>query len=222
MADPLIEYLRTVDSPTLSNAIELLNVRPRHEGFAPLTIRCLFPELGVMCGYAVTAQVETVTSTGPRDDRLFLELYRQIDEAKKPVVVVFQEVGGFPDFAAHCGEIMATIMKRVGAVGVVSDCAVRDVPEVRRLRFHYFARGTVASHAYFRIVRVNVPVQVCGLPVKPGAILHGDENGLLLVPEVELPRLQEKVTEVREREGRLLEYVRSDLFTLQGLSSLYR
>src|SRR6266849_302034 len=57
----LIEYLKTVDSPTLSNAIELLNARPHRDGFTPLQIRCLFPELGRMCGYAVTAQVETVT-----------------------------------------------------------------------------------------------------------------------------------------------------------------
>jgi len=57
----LIDYVKTVDSPTLSNAIELLKVRPRHAGFAPLQIRCLFPELGRLCGYAVTAHVETLT-----------------------------------------------------------------------------------------------------------------------------------------------------------------
>ena len=55
-----IDYLKTVDAPTLSNAIERLKVRPRREGFTPLQVRALFPEFGRMCGYAVTAQVETV------------------------------------------------------------------------------------------------------------------------------------------------------------------
>ena len=62
-----LTYLKSIDSPTLSNAIEDLNVRPRHEGFAPDTVRCLFPELGRMCGYAVTAQVETVSQMSPLD-----------------------------------------------------------------------------------------------------------------------------------------------------------
>ena len=63
-----IEYLKTVDAPTLSNAIELLKVRPRREGFTPLQVRALFPDFGRMCGYAVTAQVETVTESDERRD----------------------------------------------------------------------------------------------------------------------------------------------------------
>ena len=53
MSNPWIDYLKTVDSPTLSNGIELLGLRPRHEGFTPLQVRCLFPEFGRMVGYAV-------------------------------------------------------------------------------------------------------------------------------------------------------------------------
>ena len=63
---------------------------------------------------------------------------------------------------------MATIYKRLGAIGVVSDSSVRDLAEVRALGLHYFARGAVASHAYFHVVRVNVPVQIDGLVVRPG------------------------------------------------------
>jgi 4-hydroxy-4-methyl-2-oxoglutarate aldolase len=211
-----IEYLKTVDSPTLSNAIELLKVRPRREGFVPLEIRALFPELGRMTGYAVTAQVETVTECYPRNLDLFVELYRAVGESLKPAVVVFQEVGGHANYAAHCGEVMSTVLKRQGAVGLVSDCAVRDIPEVRALGLHYFARGTVVSHASFHIVRVGVPIQVMGMPVSPGDILHGDENGLLTVPRGVEREIVEAVDEVRRRERKLMEWVRSDDFDLSG------
>ena len=60
-----IDYLKTVDTPTLSNAIELLQLRPQSEGFTPLSVRCLFPEFGRMVGYAVTAQVETMSEGLP-------------------------------------------------------------------------------------------------------------------------------------------------------------
>src|SRR5262245_34597091 len=106
--DQFLEYLKSVDTPTLCNAIELLGVRKHHEGFTPLQIRCLFPELGRMIGYAVTAQVETMTSMEPRDNRVFLELYTQVDQSPKPAVVVVQEIGAHGDYAAHAGEVMTT------------------------------------------------------------------------------------------------------------------
>lgn len=212
-----IEYLKSVDSPTLSNAIELLNLRPHEEGFTPLQVRCLFPEFGRMVGYAVTAQVETVTRQEPRDNRRFIELYEAVQASPKPAVIIFQEIGAQPDLAAHCGEVMATVFTRLGAVGLVSDSAVRDIAEVRALRFHYFARGTVSSHANFRIVRAGVPVQVQGLVIRPGDLLHGDENGVLLIPPGLEESLPAKVDAVRQTEGELLDYVRSDAFTLDGL-----
>ncbi|HVT95352.1 MAG TPA: RraA family protein [Bryobacteraceae bacterium] len=215
--DSLIEYLKTVDTPTLCNAIELLKLRPNEEGFTPLQLRCLFPELGRMCGYAVTAYVETVSATAPRDNRLFVDLYRLVERSPKPAIVVFQEIGSHPDRAAHAGEVMSTIFQRVGAIGLVSDCGVRDIPEVRALGFHYFARGTVASHANFRIAQVGVPVQVMGLVVQPGDLLHGDENGLALVPRERRGELPEMVKRIRDREGELLEFVRGKDFDLKGV-----
>jgi len=215
------DYLKTVDSPTLSNAIELLQVQPRHVGFTPLQIRCLFPEFGRMCGYAVTAHVESVTQLHPTEERAFLELFQAVADSPKPAVVAFQEIGGHTDYAAHCGEVMATAFSRLGAVGLVSDCGVRDVPEVRALRFHYFARGTVVSHANFKIVRVGVPVQILGLEIEPGDLLHGDENGLLQIPRAALDGLERAVEQVRTRERRLMDFMRSPEFSVEKLKGRF-
>jgi regulator of RNase E activity RraA len=211
-----IDYLRGVDTPTLSNAIELLRVRERNEGFAPFQIRCLFPELGRMVGHAVTAQVETMT-TASGDRSMFPPLYEAVEKCAKPVVVAFQEVGPKPQYAAHCGEVMATIFKRLGAVGLITDCAVRDIPEVRALRFHYFAQGAVASHGFFRILRVGVPIQIAGWDIRSGDLLHGDENGAIVVPNADIEALQSAVDAVRERERRLIEFVNSPQLTFPGL-----
>ncbi len=215
-----IEYLRDIDTPTLVNAIELLHVRPNHEGFTPLQLRCLFPERGRMCGYAVTAQVETYTQTEPLDLGLFRDLYQVVEASPKPAVIALQEIGGHGDYAAHCGEVMATFFTRLGAVGLVSDCGVRDIPEVRRLNFHYFARGTVASHGNFRIARPGVPVQILGMVVKPGDVLHGDENGLISVPAGIEDRLPEAVETVRSRERKVMDYVRGADFALANFKKM--
>jgi 4-hydroxy-4-methyl-2-oxoglutarate aldolase len=213
----MIDWLKSVDTPTLSNAIEQIRVRPQNVGFAPLEVQCLFPELGRLCGYAVTAHVETMTEVDKIDFTIFMRLYEAVAESPKPAVIAFQEIGPHPNFAAHCGEVMATIFKRLGAVGLVSDCGVRDIPEVRAMGFQYFARGRVASHAYSRIVRVGIPIQVSGMPVKPGDLLHGDENGLILVPQTGLEKLPAAVDNVRKRERELMELVRGEGFSLNKL-----
>jgi len=215
--DRLVHFLRTVDTPTLSNAIETLDVRLKSEGFTPLGVRCLFPELGPMCGYAVTAQVETMSWAHKGTEEEFVKLFEAVHESRKPAVVVFQEVGPQGDFAAHAGEVMATIFSRLGAIGLVSDCAVRDVAEVRALKFHCFARGTVASHAYFHIVRVGTPIQILGQVIQPGLMIHGDENGLIVVPSEAFAGVAEAVQRVRLREKDLMDFVRSPGFEAQSL-----
>lgn len=213
-----ISALNHVDTPTLSNAIERLHVRPRAEGFPSLHLRCLFPELGVMCGYAITAQVETVTTGNRLEEGGFIELFQAIEHSAKPAVVVMQETGGDRDRAAHSGEVMATIFSASGAIGLVSDCAVRDLAAVRKLRFHYFVRGAVSSHAHFRIVRSRVPVEILGMTVHSGDLLHGDENGVIAVPQGHDDDLRLAIDEIVEEERKLMEFVRQTGFT----SSLLR
>jgi 4-hydroxy-4-methyl-2-oxoglutarate aldolase len=209
----LIAYLKTVDTATLANAIELLNLRPRAEGFASLELKCLFPEFGPLCGYAVTAQVETVTLGSPRTEEAYVELFEAVEASPKPAVLVMQEIGGDRDRATHAGEVMATIFTRLGAIGLVSDCGVRDLTAVRKIGFHYFARGAVASHATNRIVRTGVPVEITGVTVRPGDMLHADENGLITVPESGREKLHDLVDQIVSKEQKLLDFVRGSGFT---------
>ena len=82
---------------------------------------------------------------------------------------------------------------------------------------HANRRHGCASHAYFRIVRVAVPIQVQGLVIRPGDLLHGDENGLIVVPQEGLDKLPAAVEAVRTTERTLMEFVRGPDFTLEGL-----
>jgi len=218
MADKqLIEYLKTIDTATLANAIELLELRPRAEGYASLDLKCLFPEFGPMCGYAVTAHAETVTLGAPKTEDAYIDLFEAVEASPKPAVVVMQEIGGDRDRATHAGEVMATIFTRLGAIGLVSDCGVRDLTAVRKMGFHYFARGAVASHASYRIVRTGVPVEVTGVTIRTGDLVHADENGLITVPDSGRGRIPELVDAILSKERKLLEFVRERGFTAAQL-----
>ncbi|MDP8922191.1 MAG: RraA family protein [Chloroflexota bacterium] len=212
----LLEKLRAIDTPTISNAIETFNVRDRNEGFTGYDVRCLFPQLGTMVGYAVTA----VGDNRPGDvaGRLaFFDWLRAIKDSPKPVVCVFQDVSPNPRISCCMGEVMATCAQKLGAIGLLTDGGVRDLAEVEALGFHYFAAGAVASHGNFAITRVGLPVKVSGVTIRPGDLIHADRNGALVIPDETAEELPNAVETIRQRERRVLDFTRSPDFNVEGV-----
>jgi regulator of RNase E activity RraA len=208
--------LRAVDSPTVANAIERFLVRPRVDGYAGYDLRCAFPKLGTMLGYAVTCTADSTTEDR-KDDRGLLHLWDALEAAPKPSVLVIQDIGTDRRRGCHMGEIMATIAKALGAVGAVSDGGLRDVLEVDALGFQYFCPGFVVSHGRPFILDVNVPVTVSGMAVNPGDLLHGDVNGVLVVPDAVAAQVADESMKVREGEKVILDLARTPGFTVAKL-----
>jgi 4-hydroxy-4-methyl-2-oxoglutarate aldolase len=204
----LLEALRRYDTPTLSNAIETFDVRPRDEGFMSMEVGCLFPDMGRMVGYAATA---TIRARG-RGTSDALPLYEHVLATPAPRVVVVADIDDGPGHGAMWGEVNASIFKALGCLGTVTDGCVRDLDEVRAMGFHFFARGAGVSHAYQRLESVGEPVRVGGLEVRPGDLLHADKHGVLLIPGEVAAELPAAADAVIEREQRLLRWVRSDEF----------
>jgi regulator of RNase E activity RraA len=216
MTDTLVESLAAIDTPTICNAIEAFNVRGRVEGFLGLDIRCLSPDLGAMAGYAVTARVDASTPGAPPNRKAWEDWVRAMEAAPKPAVLVFEDVGPNPRKSAHCGEVMATLARRLGTIGLVTNGGVRDILEVRRLNFHYFAAGLVPSHGTTRFLEVNVPVTIDGVQIRPGELIHGDINGVTTIPPEIAGQLAEAAQRVREREAAVMGYTSDPDFTLEG------
>lgn len=214
-----IDALRQIDSPTISNAIEAFRVRRRVDGFASWDLRCAFPELGSMVGYAVTCTADSTSETPPCENA-WMRLWEVLETSPRPSVLVIKDIGPDRPRSAHMGEVMATIARALGAVGCVSDGGLRDVLEVQTLGFQYFCPGYVVSHGNPVICEINVPIRVCGLYVKPGDLLHGDVNGLLTIPHEVAARVAEEALRVRDTERKILELAREPGFTVAKLREL--
>jgi regulator of RNase E activity RraA len=211
-----LDALRALDTPTVCNAIETFNVRGRVDGFCGLDVRCLSPELGVMLGYAVTLTVDSTTPGAPRDNRVWYHWMQAMAVSPKPVVLVLQDVGPQPRKSAHFGEVMATVAKRLGTVGVVTNGGVRDLIEVRRLGVHYFAAGVVPSHGQPRLLSVGGPVEVDGVLIQPGNLLHGDINGVTVIPPAIAGQVAGAAARIRADEVALMDYIQGPDFSLDG------
>ena len=218
MEQNTLEALRSLSTPTIANAIELFNIRPRNQGYMSPEIRCLFPELGVMAGYAVTARFaanQPAARPGSRYDS-----WKHLLEIPAPRVLVFQDMDQPPGVGAFFGEVMGNIYKRLGCVGVVTNGHVRDLDEVRALGFHFFAGGVCVSHAYVHLLDFGAPVQVGGMTVSSGDLIHADKHGAIVVPKEIASEVPKAATRVGEREQRIIAHCQSEQFSLEELQRL--
>jgi 4-hydroxy-4-methyl-2-oxoglutarate aldolase len=208
-----LDELRAIDSPTIANAIEYFTVRPRVSGYCGTNVRCLIPESGVMLGYAVTCKGDSTSEDKER--REHTKLYQHIAAMQPlPVVVVIGDDGD-PNkvhLSCHAGEMMATTMKRVGAVGLLTNGGLRDIREITALgNFGYYARGLVVAHGRPSIYDIGATVHIDGMEIRPGALLHGDENGVTIIPAEIADQVAAKAFEHRDMEqARLKEILGPD------------
>jgi 4-hydroxy-4-methyl-2-oxoglutarate aldolase len=213
-----LEALRRIDSPTIANAIEPFGVRPLTSGFMGMDIKCMFPEFGVMVGYAVTAMVDSQTE-GPEPDRSVLwNVVKGIDASPKPAVLVFQDAGPRNSHSCHFGDGLANLAKRVGAIGLITNGGVRDMSGVREIGFQFFAPGITVSHGNYRYVSAGEPVEVSGVRVEQGNLIHADENGVVLIPEEIARDVIVKAQEIQDTEASVIGYYRGADFSLDGVA----
>lgn len=204
-----LKLLAQYDTPTICNAIELFEIRPRNEGYMDGRIRACFPEMPPVVGYASTA---TMRCAFPRREG---DVYGSLDEQVArfaelpgPPVVVFQDLDD-PPVAATFGEIMCSTYKAFGASGLITSGAARDLDQVRRLGFSAFSNGTICSHGYSHIVDLGRAVRIGGMPVHPGDLIHADANGVTTIPIEIANEVAGAAAELAAAESIVLNYLRS-------------
>jgi regulator of RNase E activity RraA len=212
--ETLVE-LATMSSPSIANGIERFNLRPNDTGYMDGTIMCRFPKLGPLVGYAVTARIR---AAGKADQvSRTTDLWRHALDIAEPRVVVIEDVDKPAGVGSFWGEVNANVFRALGCRGVITNGGVRDLTEMEALGFHAFSSVLSVSHAYVRVVEVGLPVDVGGLTIHPGDLLHGDRHGVVLVPTEIAPQLPDAVRAVETEERRFIDFLQSPTFTPEKL-----
>ncbi|MGA2433977.1 MAG: RraA family protein [Bryobacteraceae bacterium] len=217
------DRLRKLDTCTVSNAIERLKVRLRDEGFASSAVRCQFPQLGPMLGYAVTARVRS--SQPPIKGRWYqerMDWWDYVAGMPEPRVMVVQDIDETPGFGAFMGAVHSAIALALGCVGCVTNGAVRNLNKVESMGLHLFAGGVTVSHGYAHIVDFGEPVEVGGLKISPGDLIQGDVHGIQTIPLSIAPQIPGVAETVLNQDREIVEFCRSPEFSLQGLSQVLK
>ena len=217
-----LEALRRLDACTLANAIETFQERLRNEGFVDHTVRCLFPRLQPMVGYAATIQIRgsaPPTSDGTYPDRT--DWWDYVLSLPAPRVVVVQDVATRPGLGSLVGAVHMSILRALHCVGVVTNGSVRDITAAESAGFHFFAGSITVSHAYVHIVEIGKPVEIGGLKVQSGDLLHGDLHGVQSIPLDIAARIPPVAAQITAKEQAIIALCRSPEFSLDKLRAAF-
>ena len=206
----MLENLKGFDTPSITNVVATYPKNPlclglyepwRQNWYTDQSVRCIYPELGRLVGYAVTV---VYSLPDPNFNRLTMrDLVEALGKSKRPSIIVIKQ--DFPPEilpkVGLCGGQMTTMFKACGAVGVITNGPSRDVDEIRPLKFQYIMSGVTPGHGDMAIHAINVSVSVAGMDVAPGEIIHMDENGACKFPVDRLADIYKNVKELAKAEA---------------------
>ncbi len=225
MSEPLtvaeIEALQRFTTPTVSNAIEMLGYEAKDVKFLSPEIRCFFPDLGPMVGFAATAAIVTQKPAATFGHLVPYEHWKAVLEVPAPRVIVVQDLDQPPAAGAWWGEVNSNIHRALGAVGVVTNGGVRDLDEVHAMGFHFFAAAANVSHCYCRCMDYGRPVKVGGIWINPGDLIHADKHGVLVVPQDIVREIPTAVKKLEAAERKIIDLCKSPEFTVEKLRQIF-
>jgi regulator of RNase E activity RraA len=212
------------DTPTICNALELVMPETRKGGYTVRPLVCGFPDMAPVVGYARTATIraaQPLPGTLADMRKLRDAYYRFVDAGPKPALIVIEDLdGAHAGFGAFWGEVQSAIHRGMGAVGLVTNGSIRDLPQWAP-GFQVLAGSVGPAHAFSHIEAFDLPVTVAGMPVRTGDLVHADRHGAVVIPLAAVRELPAAARKVAAREAKILAVARAPGCTAEKLVATF-
>ncbi|MFO1036421.1 MAG: RraA family protein [Geminicoccaceae bacterium] len=217
----LLDQLRAFDTPTICNALEIVTPERRATGFTDRPFVCALPDLKPIVGFAHTATIrarEPAKQSKAEARELRLAYYAYMAEAPQPAITVIQDLDEEPGFGAFWGEVNTAIHQGLGSLGCITNGSIRDL-DVIAPQFQLLAGRVGPSHAWVHVEAIRVEVEVHGMRVAPGDIIHADRHGAVVIPPQALFDLPAAIELLTRREAVILKAARAQGFDFEKLAA---
>ena len=219
----LLERLQQVDTPTVCNAIEVAQGGRGFAGFTRGTMHHSHPGQPPMVGFARTAKIAGLAP--PSEDAgtvnaRRIAYYRHMAEGTAPTVAVVQDMDGARSIAGWWGEVHTAVHKGLGMVGAVTNGVMRDL-DVMEPGFQVLAGQIGVSHGFVHVTEVGGPVEVFGLTISPGDLIHADRHGALVIPPEVIDGLLDAIDRTIANEALILGPAREPGFDIDRLEAAW-
>jgi regulator of RNase E activity RraA len=219
-----VNKLRAYSTPTICNALEMISPERRAYGYTRSTLHCVNPEAGPTCGVALTGEVRSLAPPLNAKDELVqqrLEYYEYMfQDVGAPKICVMEDCDEEPGTGPFWGEFNARIHRACGVTAVVTNGSIRDRPDLPE-DLLILGCGLRPSHAYIHVVGFGNKVEVFGMVVSHGDIVHADEHGAVAFPVSMLPEVDQCAQDFMAMEEPILRACREDSLSLEKLRRLY-
>ena len=220
----IFEALASVDTPTVCNAMIVLDPSLRGKNYTLDAVICATPEMPSFTGYALTAKVDSsAPATEGHEEMLARRFgyYRYLSQARRPSVIVMQDCGTRRGMGCFWGEINVSIHKALGMVGAVTDGAIRDIGTLPT-GWPLLGGNVCPGSGFAHLIAYDTPVTVFGLPVSPGDIVHADRHGCVVIPATLVDKLPAAIARVAQREKTLLAAVNAPDFDCDKMIAAWK
>lgn len=223
MDDTLLSLLRSVDTPTVCNAIEVAQGKRGFNAFTRGTVLASRAQAPAIVGYARTARIAAATPS-TEDPAVIrarrMEYYRHMASGPKPSLAVVEDLDGPNAVGAFWGEINSNIHRGFGMSGVLTNGVMRDLGDVPD-DFPMIAGSIGPSHAFVRVEEVGTDVTVFGMTVKDGDLVHADRHGAVVIPPEIIPVLAEAIAKLQATERLIIEPAKSGKFDFETFEAAW-
>jgi len=177
--------LKRWNTPTIFNGWEQITKRDfsKPECWNLDEVKDFQSQMGPMVGRAITVVIEPSNAEHKKTNPDAWKQYREyVGSIPGPKIVMVQDLDKPRCIGAFWGEVNSNCHKALGCVGSVCDGAIRDVDEITNSGFHVLAKRLCVGHAHSHPVRWNCEVEVCGVKIQPGQLIHADKHGFMCIP----------------------------------------
>ncbi|WP_299504131.1 RraA family protein [uncultured Roseobacter sp.] len=218
----LLDLLRSVDTPTVCNAIEVAQGKRGFNDFTRGTMQCSAPGQA-MVGYARTARIQAVTPPSEPPEVIKarrMAYYKYMAEGPRPAVAAVQDMDVPNAIGAYWGEVNTNIHKAFGLAGALTDGVMRDLGDLPD-GFPVVAGAIGPSHGFVHVLDFDIEVEICGMSVAPGALIHADRHGGVVIPDDIVPRLAEAIAQLFASEKIVFEAVKDKRISFEEFETAW-
>ncbi len=223
MEEPLLTLLRSVDTPTVCNAIEVIEGKRGFDRFTRGTVLSSDPTAGALVGYSRTARIRAASPpTEPPDviKARRMAYYRHMAEGPRPAIAVIEDEDGAAAVGAFWGEINTSVHKGLGLSGALTNGVMRDLGDLPE-GFPVIAGSIGPSHGFVHVTEIATQVTVFGLTISDGDLVHADRHGALVIPADYVPELATAIEKMRTTEDIVLSAARKPGFDFEAFEAAW-
>jgi len=224
LSDSLLTLLRSVDTPSVCNSIEVAQKKRGFAAFTRRTMHASAPHLPAMVGFAQTAKIAALEPPAESPDIIKarrLAYFEHMTTGPNPRLAVVEDID-YPDcVGAWWGGVHTAVHKGLGLVGALTNGAMRDLDDMAD-NFPVVAGSIGPSHGFVHVKELGCDVEINGLRVKQGDLVHADKHGALVIPPEVVPILEESIHTMIASENIILEPASQPGFNLEKLKAAWR